>query len=423
MGRGLGSGKGGAHAMNALRRRRWLQGLAALAAGLLGAAWLLRAVHEVSDGPAMPPVPTAASPAMAAQDSGHAAASTGAGASAPSPSAASAPVLSDAALASIEAQWCSHGSLQESQQQAAALAGEGETLDAEAQSRLRALEDSWPSTQARRQVRARLLRAWQASLRRHGDDASLALALLIGHGPHETPSTEALQALQDLAMRSGDPWVQAVALQRRAHCLATPGCRAVPAERWALLEPENLAAWVAATPPDAPPSIARWKQWSQARRWDDGSSRMMLTLLALPWPDKPGLEQEIAMMELTGWRVTWSTMLPLPLTRACRVRELPAQARQLCTQAADWLWGTPGASLLDWTLAVHLAQPGELGSQARWQAREQLVARAREEATLRDVERFDPASHPGDRCAWQASLLRHLRHWAQHGEWAKHAQN
>ncbi len=408
--------------MSAPRRRRWLQILAALAA-LLGIAWLLRASRDGPDDAERPPAPTAASQPAAQNASGSKAASINVGPAAPSPAAASGQVLSDAALASIEAQWCSHGSLQESQQQAAALAGEGEALDADGQARLRALEDSWPSTQARRQIRARLLRAWQASLRQHGDDASLALALLIAHGPDETPPLAALQALQDLAMRSSDPWVQAVALQRRVQCQATPGCRAVPAERWALLDPENLAAWIASAPPDAAPSATRWKQWRQARRWDDGSSRMMQTLLALPWPDKPGLEQEIAMMELTGWRVTWSTMLPLPLTKACRVRELPAQARQLCEQAADWLWGTPGASLLDWTLAVHLAQPGELGSQARWQAREQLVARARDEATLRDAQHFDPAAHPGDRCAWQAAMLRHLRHWAQHGEWAKYAPN
>ncbi len=410
--------------MNAARRGRRLRLLAALALSLLGLAWLPWTPQEPPGRARTPPALTAASRATAAKASDVATARAVATPPRPAPpsaSAAAGPWLSDAALAQIEAQWCSHGSLQESQQQAAALASEGEELDAEAQARLRAIEDSWPSTQARRQIRVRLLRTWQASLRQRGDDASLALALLISHGPHEAPPLDALQPLQDLAMRSSDPWVQAVALQRRVHCQSTPGCRMAPPERWPLLEPENLAAWIAAAPPDVPPTVTRWKQWSQARRWDDGSSRMMLTLLALPWPGKPGLEQEVAMMELIGWRVSWSTVLPLPLTKACRVPNLAPQARQLCAQAADWLWGTQGASLLDWAIAVQLAQPGELGSETRWRAREQLVARAKEE-THRDVERLDPGD-PADRCAWQASMLQHLRHWAEQSEWAPYARH
>lgn len=407
--------------------RRWPLALAAALLLLSGLAWLAWTPRAPPDGvgvtqalgvsvpPVMPPVTPSVTPRspQAPAPQAH----TEPAQQAPAPGAA----LSEAALASIEAQWCSHGSLQESQQQAAALAGEGDELDPEAQARLTRMEASWPSTQARRQIRDRLLASWQASLRRRGDDASLALALLISHAPHEHPPLQALQRLQDLAVRSSDPWVQVVALQRRGLCQNTPGCHPAPAERWPLLEPENLAAWVASAPPEALPSASRWKQWAQARRWDDGSSRLLLTLLDLPWPASPGLEQEVAVLELTSWRLSWSTALPLPLTRACRMPKLPPQPRQLCAQAADWLWGTPGASLLDWAIAVQLAHPGELGSEARWQAREQLVTQAKDEAS-REGARFSPESTPGDRCAWQGRLLQHLRNWAEHSEGAQYAR-
>lgn len=398
--------------------RRWRPGL--VTALLLGAAvlWQVapvsRHTNEQPDRAAAgPEAGTVAPSAVTASASAAAGPDTGRPASAPGGIALPGG-LSPQQLADIESQWCTHGSQQELQQMEALMAGMSPSGAREAD-RFHAVLNSWPSTHARIAVAERLRQRWQQALRSRGDDASLALSWLLMTGPRGRPDLPRLQGLQDLASRSTHPFVQAAAHHWRAACKAMSGCQAVPASRWAALEPDNLAAWAAAAS-EGPPDAAQLLHWQQARRWDDGSAFLMRTLVDLPWPAEPGLAQEETIKETLDWGGAWS-VLPASLLSHCSTAQDRQDLRAACARAAELLWSAPTPSALSWLLASELAERTGLATDAPWPARmASLEAAQSRQGAQRSL--LSPEATPGEPCAWQKGARKALRQWAAHGEWA-----
>ncbi|MFO0123885.1 MAG: hypothetical protein ACK520_15655, partial [Inhella sp.] len=279
--------------------RRWAVGGLLLALALLAGGGLWRsgggdpmpAQHSVvaatgASAPTLPqpaasaPVP-AASPALGGAPSGAAPAG-----------------LSARQLAQIEAQWCTHGMQAHRQSQASVFQGEGgavSTGDPQAMNRVVNALLALPTTQAQTAVRQRMLAAWVERLERQGDPRSLATALYLRVEHAAGWSEAAVAAFRQLAATTTDPYVLSLWQRHDRACWIRGDCRAVPMNRWSLIEPDNLLAWL---PPGLGPvtlSEAQWAGVSRAKYLRSYQRDLQLALLPLARELPPGLELDVAM--------------------------------------------------------------------------------------------------------------------------------
>lgn len=393
-------------------------GLSGLLAALLW--WGVRA-HDAAN--AAPPAQTAiraseaVAPASAAPISAaSSAASTASAASEATPQTSPADTLSPRARR-MRDDWCGYGMAEamrqaqefEARQSAARRAGQPEED----------VEDP-DAVQVISQAREERQRAWIRALRSRSDLRSQAVADVLV----DEPSSRA--HLQDLARRSTDPMVTALALMRP--CKA-PACRAVDAAQWSRLEPDNLMAWMAQLQGEAVPpeqlSYLIERMGRDTRRSDDYLSTLHQMLAALASTAEPGLQQ----MAETDLLASAMATVPLPslqqVMQACTPPAMSTAQRGSCEHIADLLWDMPHQ--LAKALALGMARrsvPAGHPRRSEWEQRA-LHFDAATEALMADnlanMERW-ASRLPDHGCQAAGEFHADLRRTLQIPEWERAEQ-
>ncbi len=237
---------------------------------------------------------------------------------------------------------------------------------------------------AQREARAR----WVRQLRKRGDLRSVALADFLDVAFFALPREDAgsRARLQDLARRSTDPLLTALALRRPC---APDECTNIEATQWSRLEPDNILAWVAQLDTLA---MSRQRQAeliaqiaAQATHGESHDGEIVTMLLTLPVEHEPGLAYHAEAMLLHEFNAAGGPDL-LSLALACRDADALPATRQHCLHIADRLWQQEDA-YKRW-LAVAIGQILDRGNE-QWISRHLLhaaVSRAHREHEAQELE-------------------------------------
>lgn len=297
--------------------------------------------------------------------------------------------------------------------------------------------EQWKRTQSLGQTLRATLNRWEGLLLQRGDALSLAVREQLRLRFPQDPSSraQALANLHELARRSGQPAVMAMALA--SPCGDAPGCRDFDASVWVGREPGNLQAWLrqmeqmqgrrAAADPAVCAELRPLLAGAAASSFSHShTAEGVMVLASLPQQLQPGLrnaaEQEILSTLL------FSEFGPMPgaLFRRCKqaADSNPgldgagdgAGLRPQCAAVAERLW-QQGENMVQRGLAHKLGlilEPGrpdwpqrarEFEALQRWQSRDDhpLMVGLSEHASGCD---------PGQ------ALRRHVLGVATQGEWA-----
>lgn len=393
------------------RTHRKIAGAAGLALCLgigLGYRTLMTApAAEVASHAAPPPVP--ATPAASAP------------AAIPPASSTSAPTLAaDDLFARLSprarrmaADWCGYGAaeiMKEALAREAAGKGGHTPSDGEPPSDGEQVMDA---------VRSQRLQDWIRTLRARSDLRSQAI------GDYLAGDTPSRAHLQDLARRSTDPMVTALALARP--CKAE-GCRMVDAAQWARLEPDNLMAWMAQLK-DGPPTPEQLsylieRMGRDATRADDYSLALSQAVASLAQARTPGLLQS-AEAELLSQQIMHTPLFTLrPVLDACTPGRTPSAPAGACTHIAELMWSMP--HLIHRALALAFARralpPGDAQRTewARRGERYEVLAEALMDANATAFEQLLDQSKP-DLCGASGRMHEMLRQVMGTGEWERAA--
>lgn len=312
--------------------------------------------------------------------------------------------------------WCGFG-MAEALREAEALEARNEA----ARKAGRPEEDAGESEAAQvlSQAREERQRAWIQTLRSRRDLRSHAVAELLVDDP---PSRA---RLQDLARRSTDPMVTALAMMRP--CKA-PACRAIDPAQWSRLEPDNLMAWVAQIQGDTVPpeqlSYLIERMGRDARRSDDylGALHQMLAALVV---SEPGLPQ---MAETELLASAWATF-PVPNVRqvlmACSPAEMVPALHSSCERIADLLWDMPHqlGKALSMGMARRFVPPGH-PRRSEWEQRAlhfDAAAEALMADNLASMERW-ASKLPAQGCQAASEFHAGLRQTLLTPEWTRAEQ-
>jgi hypothetical protein len=407
-------------------RTRWGLGVAVL----VGVAWLgwrslpTRALQAA----------VASSPPVVAPTSASTQAPGGPVASAPSsavahgatPLANEAPPPAEAArraaweqrqrqIAEIERQWCTSAKATHLQLEAARAQSLPAFDSKNPKAYLDAAEASskgeMPLTSAARaSASLRLYEQWAQQLQRRGDATSLRVLLWLGAtspvpGLERDQSRAALKALADTA---GDPQAYALWLQAGSFCFQGRYCSPADYQRWALLDPGNVLAWLPALGDQALLAPERWQGLARTQ-YVRHPMREVFAALAPLVPTEPGLAMEVGLEYLD--RLQWSFDPISPTTKLgmlCEKASAPEQ-RQACAHVADVLGRQPAVSFEDRLGAMGLramaSEEGGLQSLIkRLQANFQSIQPQRRDA-VKAVLAPDFATRPG---------CDHLPAWREH---------
>lgn len=183
--------------------------------------------------------------------------------------------------------------------------------------------------------------------------------------------------LQDLARKSRDPMIIALALQ----IPCTPGgdCNPVAPGLWAEVEPDNLYALLhAADAAAGEPAVQRWSRPLQARHADSHMAEFVRVLEQhMPPVAETGLQRTTQDVLLTGYWMGGGVLPLRGLLQACRGTELGDSRQRICEGVAEQLWAEQGGSLIDHLLALGLVRLlPERG--AHWPARAQQAEAAQQ---------------------------------------------
>jgi len=335
--------------------------------------------------------------------------------------------LSPERLAEIETQWCTHG-LQAHQQsrqvleQAYPVTMKDGRLDMHA---LKAHVDAQSrelGAQAQNAVQERLKGRWISQLRQQGDPRSLALAdyllTTVRFGPE---ATEAFQHLLGLAQSTRDPMVFMVWQLAKPYCWRQDFCKALPLSAWRELEPENLLAWLPAhLPGDEPPALD-WSAIQRSRHARSYLEEAQALLLPLLEQEPPGLTLQAGLAFVNQLDSLWPITKPgLALFRPCmQAADTSQGARQAaCRVAAELLWRSPSAGLLDFQVALGMAETAGLQDQSPWAQRMAFAKdlTAEEGKALHALEFRSPWSDQA--CEAQPRLRQVLKDRVRLGFWA-----
>lgn len=270
-------------------------------------------------------------------------------------------------------------------------------------------------------ARSERLQAWIRTLRGRSDLRSQAMGDFLAG---DTPSRA---HLQDLARRSTDPMVTALALARPCK---SEGCRMVDAAQWARLEPDNLMAWMAQLQDSKLPAeqvnYLLERMARESRRADDYTLALTQAIAGLAQARTPGLQQ-MAEGDLLGNQMA---AIPIPSVRplieACKPGRNPAPPAGACQHVAALMWQMP--HLLHRTLALALARtsvpPGD-PLRAEWEQRSEqyeAYSEALQDANLKDLEQV-LGSMSQDLCSAGSRLHEGFARLMTTGEWelAEHA--
>ena len=279
----------------------------------------------------------------------------------------------------MAADWCGYGAREAMKEE--------EAREARKKDGRSSAEDEAPSDgeQVMNIARSERLQAWIRTLRSRSDLRSQAIGDFLAG---DTPSRA---HLQDLARRSTDPMVTALALARP--CKAE-GCRMVDAAQWARLEPDNLMAWMAQLQDGKLPAeqvnYLLERMAREARRADDYTLALTQAIAGLAQARTPGLQQ-MAEGDLLGNQMA---AIPIPSVRplieACKPGRNPAPPAGACQHVAALMWQMP--QLLHRALALALARtsvpPGD-PLRAEWEQRSEqyeAYSEAMHDTNLKELE-------------------------------------
>jgi len=279
--------------------------------------------------------------------------------------------LSAQQLAQIEAQWCTHGMQAHRQSQASVFQGAGgnvSTSDPQAFDNLVTAMQALPTSQAQFAVRRRLLAGWVERLQRQGDPRSQATALYL-QVEHVAGWSEAAEAtFRQQAAATTDPYVLHLWRQHDRDCSMRGNCRAVPRNRWSVIEPDNLLAWL---PPGSGPASmtdAQWAGVARAKFLRSYHHELQLTLLTLARDLPPGLELDQALDFITSFD-NRPVVSPDRILTACEPESVRQSRRQACLHGADLLWRQPQPALMDIAKALAMAKQLNADREGAWPAR------------------------------------------------------
>jgi hypothetical protein len=225
-----------------------------------------------------------------------------------------------------------------------------------------------PTSQAQDAVRKRLLAGWVQRLQRQGDPRSQATALYLQVEHGAGWSEPAVAAFRQQAATTTDPYVLHLWRQHDSDCRLRGDCRAVPADRWSRIEPDNLLAWL---PPGwGPVSLtdAQWAGVAQAKFLRSYHHELQLTLLTLARDLPPGLELDQALDFITSFD-NRPVVSPDRILTACEPESVRQSRRQACLHGADLLWRQPQPALMDIAKALAMAKQLNADREGAWPAR------------------------------------------------------
>lgn len=389
--------------------RRWITRLAQLALFALLGLGAVMGWRYWRDPPdprpaqqARPPQAVAAAPAPAPK---------------PLPSSASAPAAVSPPLAGpppdglsprarrMREDWCGYGLQEAHREEQQREAGQGRSPASEED------EDVSDAEQVMAQAREQVLASWISALRGRKDLRAQAIA------DYLAGDTASRAHLQDLARRSTDPMVTALALQRPCKGQA---CAAVDAAQWARLEPDNLMAWMAQARTEQMPYLIE-RMGREAQRSEDYLLPLSQVLAELSDATAPGLRQMAELELMVGILSAWNLPAVRPMLDSCQAaRTQPATAAH-CERIAQLMWESP--HLLGRGLALSLARrlvpPGH-AQRPEWERRAlryEALLQAEMDHHQAQVERWE-RSPAQEGCRVAALDHAELRKRLRMGEWA-----
>ncbi|MBB2487391.1 hypothetical protein H5407_19315 [Mitsuaria sp. WAJ17] len=274
-----------------------------------------------------------------------------------------------------------------------------------------AAEDTGEAELLMAQAREQVLAFWISVLRDRKDLRSQAIADYLAG---DTPSRA---HLQDLARRSTDPMVTALALQRPCKGQA---CTAVDKAQWARLEPDNLMAWMAQTGTEQTAYLIE-RMGREAQRSEDYLLPLSQALAELSVATTPGLRQMAELELMAGVLASWNLPAMRPVLDGCQAaRTQPAMATH-CERIAQLMWGS--SHLLGRGLALALARrlvPPTHDQRPEWERRAlryEALVQAEMDRSQAQAERW---AHrlPQEGCRVAAFDHAELRKRMRLGEWA-----
>lgn len=249
-------------------------------------------------------------------------------------------------------------------------------------------------------------------LRSRPDLASQASAEFVARGN----DPEGGARLLDMALRSGDPFVAALAAQ--SECGHSTPCARPGAKRWQALEPDNLLAWLI-DPPDEKASPADWDAYldrlAQTRRANTYRAELMQRL----WDQDGALDPGVRRLARRKYLTEFAGMLPLmtpsrSLLDFCAFKAGEGQRKERCAQVAERLWQSAQPAVIERAMTVALAGASGLRDD-RWKARAQeteaaMTWMARQVGDVLETLLLERTCKAGDRGESRA------REWIRLGE-------
>lgn len=267
--------------------------------------------------------------------------------------------------------------------------------------------------QVLKQASDTVLADWIRTLRARSDVRSQAIADYLAF---DAPGARA--HLQDLARRSTDPMVTALALKRPC----ASGCTNVDAAQWSRLDPDNAMAWAAQLDRKSSPELLAYviDRMQRTPGHDDYYATLAQVLSSLAQTRTPGLRQTAELNLMIGTLAAVPFTSLMPLRKACSARTAPGTP-EACDRIAQALWDSP--SLMQRGMALSLAgQAVPAGSprHAAWEQRAMeydIINEAYMERLERDAETMSQTD-PRLRCQTYATQHQVVKEIHAGGEWA-----
>ncbi|MBB2486574.1 hypothetical protein H5407_15215 [Mitsuaria sp. WAJ17] len=334
--------------------------------------------------------------------------------------------LSPEQLARIEQQWCTHG-LKAHQQTRQALyrvyplSKDGLSLDPEALHARTQAALKEPDAQAMLAVEFRLKKRWIEQLRQRGDMRSQAAAdyLQLSMSAPDEARAASLHLLS-LAQSSRDPMVFMTWQLARSDCLGDAHCSALPMTDWRTLDAGNLLAWLPTRGNGQNATDLDWDALARTRFANSYLEDFQALLLPLLDQEAPGLGLQQGLAVLTRLGTLWpASSSALALGRACveTGETLPAR-RAACLHAADLLWRSPSAGVIEYKLAVGMASLAGVTEQSPWSERLALVKGLSAADGQHLMELEYPSNRDNQDCETLAEQRRQLKERLRKGLWA-----
>jgi hypothetical protein len=217
---------------------------------------------------------------------------------------------------------------------------------------------------------------------------------------------DAAQALSQLAAASADPVVASWLMMR---CGGQARCADDDLQRWAVLEPDNLAAWLALADQQPERQAEVVRRAPEMARFETHQGKLLDVVMQAMPPDVPPYVQLKVWMHAIGVEAAAAVPPPGPLLASCQPRPEAGSARQRACAGMARVLVEHGDSSMGRLAGLKLAELGGAPAAAVQAQRQQLNAALRSAQGLFDERQ--PLS-----CASHARVQAWLQLRAQMGE-------